>query len=243
METRPPARPAYGLRRLLARFSQALLVYGGASLLVAVVGFGGIIWASLTAGGLSDRIARESAELATTLRRTATVLDDASSTAESFGRTLAQTPPGVRQAAAAVRNLQPRLQALEAQAGGINILGSRPLAGLGELFGRMAADLAGLDAQLDRIADELTGNQASLEENADSLAALADRMEAFAVRVDEGLITAGMGEVRTILILVLVLLVVGMAVPAVGALSLGWWLRRELGLGRPKESVIVVVER
>jgi methyl-accepting chemotaxis protein len=209
-------------------------------LLVALLGLGTLLWTANTVTSFNARVGDESEELGATLRGTARALDDASRTAESFEATLERTPPSVRQAAQTIRNLRPRLVALQAQAGAIDIFGTRPLGSIGELFGQMAVDLEGLDNQLDLIADSLGGNQESLRTNARSLAALADELTGFADRLDDGLVADSLGEVRTILALVLALLVVAMAVPAAGSLALGVWLRRELGIGRAAPSLIVV---
>ena len=232
--------PRGRLRRGLQRIAIGLILYGIAGLLVAILGFGTLLWTASAVASFNDRLAGESEELGVTLRDTAQALGDASLSAASFGRTLDATPPSVRQAAIAVRNLRPRLEQLDAQASAIDILGARPLLGIGQLFGQMAADLAGLDTQLDRIADELGGNQASLASNARSLAALAGRLSAFADRVDAGLVTESVDDIRQIVALVLAILVIAMAVPAVAALGFGLWLRRELGPGRSVAQVIVV---
>ncbi len=228
------------LRVAADRLSRGLIAYGIVGLLVALLGLGTLLWTAGAVGGFNDRVADESEQLGATLRGTARALDDASRTAETFESTLEQTPPSVRQAAQTIRNLRPRLVALQAQAGAIEIFGSRPLGSIGELFGQMAVDLEGLDDQLDRIADSLGGNQESLRTNARSLAALADELSGFADRLDGGVVTDSLSEVRTILALVLAVLVVAMAVPAAGALAFGLWLRRELETGRQVPSLVVV---
>ena len=212
-------------------------------MLVALIGLGTLFWAGATVSGFNDRMATESEDLGATLRRAATALDNASETADSFRTTLDATPPSVRQAAQTIRNLRPRLLALQAQATAINILGSQPLASIGELFGQMATDLEGLDAQLDEIANQLGGNQAALETNARSLSATAGQLDGFADRIDDGLITQSVGDIRTILGVVLAMLVVTMAVPAAGALAFGFWIRRELRRGTRPAPVVLVVER
>lgn len=223
--------------------SRGLIAYGIIGLLVAAIGLGTLVWTGATVSGFNDRMSRESAELGSTLRRAATALDNAATTAESFRVTLDATPPSVRQAAQTIRNLRPRLVALQAQAGSINILGSQPLGGIGELFGQMATDLDGLDTQLDGIADQLGGNQDALDRNARSLASTADQLHGFADRIEDGLIVDSVGEIRTILGVVLMTLIVAMAVPATGALAFGWWIRRELALSRRRAPAILVVER
>ena len=243
MDERPFVARRKRLRDRLATISRGLIAYGVTGIVLAVIGLGALFWTGAAIGSLGGRIEGESEQLGATLRATATTLRDASRTAESFGRTLDETPPSVRQAAQTIRNLRPRLEGLEQQAGAINLLGSRPLQGIGELFGQIAADLDGLDGQLDRIADGLGQNRSSLDTNARSLARLGDRLSAFANRLDAGIVTDSLAEIETILFLVLVVLVASMAVPAAGALALGLWLRGELGLGRPARPPLIVVER
>jgi methyl-accepting chemotaxis protein len=228
------------LRRSFVRLSYGLILYGVAGMLVAAVGLAMLVGTGAAVGSFGVRVEGESEQLGTTLRETAVTLDEAAQTAESFGRTLEQTPPSVRQVAATVRNLRPRLEAIQSQAAAIDILGTRPLQGISELFGQIASDLAGLDDQLDRIADELGANQTSLGTNAASLARLSDEVSGFADRLDAGLVTDSLEEIRAILALVLAILVIALALPAAGSLALGLWLRREFGEGRPVRPVIVV---
>ena len=240
-----PELPRQGirLRRAADFLSRGLIAYGVLGLLVAVVGLGTLIWTGTTVTAFDARMTRESEELGRTLRRAATALEDASTSAESFRTTLDATPPSIRQAAQTVRNLRPRLLGLQAQAGAINILGSQPLGGIGELFGQMATDLEGLDEQLDTIAGQLGTNQEALVRNARSLGETASQLDAFAERIEDGLITQSIGDLRTILGAVLAMLIVAMALPSLGALAFGLWIRRELGLGRRRVPALIVVER
>jgi hypothetical protein len=108
----------------------------------------------------------------------------------------------------------------------------------------MATDLEGLDEQLDGIAGQLGTNQEALIRNARSLGDTASQLDAFAERIDDGLITETIGDLRTILGAVLAMLIVAMALPSVGALAFGVWIRRELGLGRRRRvPELIVVER
>lgn len=223
--------------------SRGLIAYGIIGLIVAAIGLGTLVWTGTTVAAFDARMSRESDELSRTLQRAATALEDASTSADSFRTTLDATPPSIRQAAQTVRNLRPRLLGLQAQAGAINILGSQPLGGIGELFGQMATDLEGLDEQLDGIAGQLGSNQDALIRNARSLGDTASQLESFAERIDDGLITQSIGDLRTILGSVLAMLIVSMALPSAGALAFGLWIRRELGLGRRRVAALIVVER
>jgi len=216
----------------LARLATALIVYGIIGLIAAAIGFVALIAASGRIGSLGDRIVSEAVSLDAIIVRTADVLDDAAATAASFGPTVAQTSATVRDAASAVHDIGPRLLDLETQADAIEIFGSRPVAPLGQLFGKIASDISGLDEQLDGIATEMGRNEAALTANAASLRTLADLVRAYTGRLKPEAIDAGIDEARRLLLLTLALFIGWTAVPAVGALIVGRWMR-ELLPGRP----------
>ena len=217
-------RVGAGLRRLAI----GLVAYGVAGLVVAAIGL--VVLAAATSnidnagGGISSEVDR----LGSVLDRTATALDDAAGTARGFSGTVERTGPTVRQAATAIRDIGPRLRDLETQANAISILGSRPLSSLAGLFGQIAGELNGLDTQLDAIADDLTANQAVLATNAGSLGDLASEVRSLRGRFSGVAIGDGIDSARSLLVAVLALFIAWAAVPAVGALALGLWLRRML---------------
>ena len=219
-------------RRGLQRLASALLVYGIIGLLAAAIGFVALIAASGRIGSLGDRIVSEAVSLDAIISRTADVLDDAATTAATFGPTVAQTSTAVRDAATAVRDIGPRLRDLETQANAIEIFGSRPVAPLGQLFGQIAGDISGLDVQLDGIATEMGRNEAALTANATSLRSLADLVRAYTGRLKPDAIDAGIDEARRLLLFTLALFIGWTAVPAVGSLIVGRWMR-ELVADRP----------
>jgi hypothetical protein len=225
-----PTAPT-GLRGGLRRLSTGLMVYGIAGLVVAILGLFALGWTSGRVAGLADRLDGEVAQLATTLDRTADTLHAAGSSAVTFAVTLERTPPSVRQTAETIRNLRPNLQAIESQLSSISILGNRPLADAARLFGEMASDLQGLDTRLDLIANDLGTDRDALLANADSLNELADRTEIMAERVRTGFIQGSLEDLRAVLVLTILVFVGWTAVPAVGALALGIWLRRTLVRG------------
>jgi len=212
-------------RRGLARLATALIVYGVIGLIAAAIGFAALIAASGRIGSLGERIVSEAVSLDTIIVRTADVLDDAATTAASFGPTVAQTATTVRNAAAAVHDIEPRLLELETQANAIEIFGQRPVAPLGQLFGQIAGDISGLDEQLDGIATEMGRNEAALTANARSLGALAGLVRAYTDRITPEAIDAGIGEARRLLLFTLALFIGWTAVPAVGSLIVGRWMR------------------
>ena len=217
-----------GLRGGLRRLSSGLIAYGVAGLAVALLGLIALGWVGGRVSALADTVDAEVAQLTAMLDRTADTLHDAGTSAITFAVTLERTPPSVRQTAATIRNLRPNLQSIEAQLSSINILGSAPLAGAARLFGEMASDLQGLDTRLDLIADDLGTDRDALLANARSLTDAGDQAAILADRVRSGFIQGGLEDLRAVLVLTILVFVGWTAVPAVGALLLGVWLRRTL---------------
>jgi hypothetical protein len=213
-------------RRGLSRLATALVVYGVIGLLAAAIGFAALIAASARIGSLGERIVSEAVSLDAIIEQTANVLDAAATTAGSFGPTMAQTSATVTEAAGAIRAIEPRLRDLETQANAIEIFGSRPVAPLGQLFGQIATDVSGLDEQLDGIASEMGRNEAALTANSKSLGALASLVRAYTGRLEPAAIDAGIDDSRRLLLITLALFIGWTAVPAVGSLIVGYWMRR-----------------
>jgi hypothetical protein len=213
-------------RRGLLRLANALIVYGVVGLLAAAIGTAALFAASGRIGSLGERIVSEAVSLDAIIVLTADVLDDAATTARSFGPTVDQTSVTVREAAGAIRDIEPRLRDLETQANAIEIFGQRPVARLGQLFGQIATDISGLDDQLDGIATEMGQNEAALTANAESLGALADLVRAYKGRLQPAAIDAGIDDARRLLLMALALFIAWTAVPAVGSLIVGRWTRR-----------------
>ena len=71
-------------------------------------------------------------------------------------------------------------------------------------------------------------NRDSLATNADSLARVADSTAAMAERLRSGVIEASLDDIQAVIGVILFLLVAWTSVPALGALGVGLWLRREL---------------
>ena len=213
-------------RRGLYRLANALLIYGVIGLVAAAIGFAALTAASARISSLGDRIVSEAVTLDAIIEQTANVIDDAATSAASFGPTLAQTSVTVTQAAAAIREIEPRLRDLETQANAIEIFGQRPVAPLGQLFGQIATDVSGLDEQLDGIATVMGQNEAALTANAASLGALADLVRAYTGRLKPDVIDAGIDDTRRLLLMTLALFIGWTAVPAVGSLVVGLWMRR-----------------
>ena len=223
----PSERPV-SLRVGLRRLSTALLVYGAVGVILAVVGLFAMLYVGNRVTSLADSTGERIETLVGTVEDTATVLKDAGSTALSFANTLERTPPTVRQAAATVEGMRQTLLTIQSQLGQFQILGSRPLGNVADQFGRIASDLEGLDTRLDLIATDLEDNRDKLLENARSLTALGERLDTVADDLASGFIQDSLDDVRTLLTVLIVVLVLWTALPAVGALIFGIWLRRNL---------------
>jgi phage-related protein len=217
-----------GTRPLLRRVAQALLIYGVFGLAVSLAA---TIAVGLALGRLSsvgEGAGAGADQLGTALGRMATVLDDASASASSFGSTIDSSSAALTTAAADLRAIVPQLREIETQANAINILGSRPLAPLASLFGDIARQLGDLDGQLEGVSTGLAANRGALTANATSLAGLATEIRALRDRVPDDLSGASFDEARWLAIVLLLVVLAAVALPAVAALWLGWWLRREL---------------
>jgi hypothetical protein len=218
----PTLRP--GVRRL----ARVLIVYGTIGLVVVAIGILALVLGlgrvNSLAAGLRDNVGGAAAAL----ERTATVLDDAAASSRSIGATVDSSTVALGQAAADLRVIVPRLREVETQANAIEILGSRPLASFAGLFGQIASQLGDLDGQLDAVATNLTANRTALSVNATSLAALATETRALAGRLGGDALPTAVDDARWLLVAMLLIGTIGAAVPASGALIVGWWLRRWL---------------
>jgi uncharacterized protein YukE len=218
-----------GLRAGLRRLSTGLIGYGVVGVVIALVGLTAVIWLSGRIGGLTDRTATQLSTIAETIDETSTALSDAGVSATSFSGTLDRTVPAIRQVAAAIGDLRGNLRSIEDQLGRVEILGSRPFDTVAGQFGQMASDLEGLDTQLGQIADDLGANRAALTTNASSLAAIGERLGGIGEDLGSGVVVERLDDLQTVVTLLSLLLVVAVAFPAIGALWLGWWLRRTTG--------------
>lgn len=217
-----------GLRVGLRRLTGVLIGYGIVGLLVAALGIAALFVGLGRVNGLSDRLGNDVGGVARAMVRTASVLDDAAATARGFGSTIDSSTTALSTAAGDLRAIVPQLRSIETQANAVNILGSQPLAPIAGLFGQIATQLSDLDAQLDGIATNLGGNRSALDANAASLAALATETRSLGDRLGGDSLRGAVDDARLLMIAMLGIGTLGAAVPAVGALLIGLWLRREL---------------
>ena len=217
----------------LRAISRLLIGYGAVGLVAAAIGIAFLIIGLGRVNALGSRVGGDFGGVATVLERTATVLDDAATTARGFGATVDGSTAALSTAAEDIRAIVPRLRDLETQANAVNVLGSQPLAPLGGLFGQIAGQLDDLDERLDTVSTSLGTNRAALDTNASSLADLATETRALADRLGEDTLTAAIDDARWLLVALLVVGSVGAIVPAAGALAAGLWLRRRSLTGGP----------
>lgn len=210
----------------LHRLTTVLIGYGIVGLAVAAIGILALILGLSRVSALAGRLDGDVGGVSAALERTATVLDDAAATARSFGTTVDSSTAALTTAAGDIRAIVPQLRQIESQANAIDVFGSRPLAPLAGLFGQIAGQLGDLDAQLDAVATSLATNREALATNATSLAGLATETRTLAGRLGGDALAGAVDDTRWLLVAMLLIGTLGAAVPAVGALALGLWLRR-----------------
>jgi hypothetical protein len=160
------------------------------------------------------------------------VLRGASTTATSFSVTVNQSAQAVSAAAVTITEVRSELSALETQLRSVSILGATPLSSPADAVGRIAGSMDGLDTRLSLIADSVKGNRDALAGNATALGELGDSTQALAVRLGSGVGQDSFADVQQVIAVTLLAFAGWSFVPAVGALVLGVWLRRELGPSR-----------
>lgn len=225
------SRP-FGMGAGWHRLSRGLIAYGIVGLVVAAIGFGALVWVNLRISSVRAEAEATVARLATTMELTSKLLNDASTTARSFTVTLDQSAQAVSSAAVTFTQVRSDLPAVEAQLRSVSILGVTPLSSAADTVGRTAVSLEGLDMRLSLIADDLKGNRDALAGNATSLAGLGASTAALAGRLGSGVDQDSLGDVQLVIAVTLLVFAAWSFVPAVGALVLGVWLRRELGRSR-----------
>ena len=196
--------------------------------LVAAIGFGATAWVIGRIDELHSEAEATVARLSTTMGLAAAVLRGASTTAQSFSGTAGQSAQAVSAAILTTAEVRSDLSALEGQLRSVNFLGATPLSSSADAVGRIVASMEGLDTQLSLVAEGLEGNRDALAGNASSLGDLADSTRALALRLGPSVGEDALGDVQQVIAVTLLMFAAWSSVPAVGALALGVWLRREL---------------
>ena len=220
---------ALSSRSVLRRLMRGLIAYGVVGLALSAVAAIAVILAIGRLSSVGDALDGGADQLGTVLARMTTALDEASTSASSFGTTIDNGSAALSAAASDIRAIIPQLRDIETQANAINVLGSKPLAPIAGLFGQIAGQLGDLDGRLDTVATNLTENRGALKANAASLAALAAETRTLAAELTPDVLLRIVDDARLFAIALLAVLLAGVAVPAGAALAFGWWLRRELG--------------
>jgi hypothetical protein len=242
LEPAPPGLPEAGpspsppdgsaslpdLRGGLGRLSRGLIAYGIIGLIVAVLSLGVLFYVNARIAAAGERVGTTVGQLATTMDRTAKVLHDASTTAQTFKVTLDRTEQAVSAAADTIIAVRTNLKTLESVLQAVNILGVSPLGPAAGAVGGIATAIEGLDSRLTAIADGLAANRDSLAANATSLGQLGDSTAALAERLRSGVVEDSLADVQLVTLAMLLAMTVWGVVPALGALVFGVWLRREL---------------
>lgn len=216
------------LRPGLRRLANGLVIYGVIGLIVSLLGLVGLSWAGDRIGDLSDKTSARVTQIAETLDATSRALSDASETANTFATTLTTTVAAVDAASARVRDLEPTLADLESQFRSINILGAQPLSKAADVVGSIHGTLNGLDTQLSTVADSLRNGHDRLAANGSSLGVLGTKIGTLADDLRSGIVEDSLSDLRSIFTVTMLVLAAWAAVPAVGALVVGVWLRRTL---------------
>jgi len=219
-----------GMRRGLGRLSSGLIAYGVVGLLVAAIGFGALVWVAGRFGRLSSEVETSVGQMTGTMERTADALRDASRTAKTFSTTLDQAAMALPSVSTQIAGVRSDLGALEAQLRSVNIFGSTPLSNAADAVGRIAVGLEGLDTQLALAGVAMAANRDALASNSTSLGMLGDSTAATAARLRSGVVEDSVGDVQLVVMVMLFVFTALSVVPAVGALVLGVWLRRELAV-------------
>ena len=223
-----------GLRGGVRRLGGGLIAYGVLGLIVAAIGFGAVAWVNSRVNSLRVEVEATLDQRAATLELASRVLRDASTTARSFSVTVDQTSRAVSSTATTITEAHADLAALEAQLRSVSILGATPLSSAADAVGRIATSMNGLDTQVSGIAGSLALNRDALAGNATSLGQLGDITGGLASRLGSGVIGDSLGDLQRLLSVTLLVFSAWSMVPAVGALVLGIWLRREVG--RPRSA-------
>ena len=224
---------ALRIRRGLHRLSRGLIAYGIIGLIVTAIGFGALVWANDRVGHLRSDTEATIARLASTTAVAALVLHGASTTATSFSVTVDQSAQAISAAAVTATEVRSDLSALEAQLRSVSILGATPLSSPADAVGRIAASMEGLDGRLSVIAESGRGNRDALAGNAAALGVLGDSTQVLAARLGSGIGPDSFGDVQQVIAVTLLVFAAWAFVPALGALVLGGWLRRQLRRPRP----------
>jgi len=78
------------------------------------------------------------------------------------------------------------------------------------------------------VAGDLEGNRDALLANSASLAALSERLTSVADQLRSEGISTALADIRAVLVIFGLILLTWIVLPSLGALALGWWLRKQV---------------
>jgi hypothetical protein len=180
-----------------------------------------LLW-SAPVTALVDGLGEQQATLVRSLDATAATMTDAATAAEGVDQSLDTTAAAARRASALTDSLASSLRTLGASMD-LELFGSRPFAALGDDFRLVADEAAAVSTDLGTTADSLDRNRDDTRRIAADFRALRIEVEQLRGLVDQtDLAGGGLVSLR----LMLILLVIWQAVPAIAALALGVELLR-----------------
>jgi len=224
--------------RALERLSRILLAYGAVGIVVALIALLGLAIGVARVNAFADRFGGDLGGISRTLDRTSDVLDRAASTATGFATTIDGTTGALGVVGGDIDSIVPRLESIADQTAAISILGANPLASVSGLFRDIATQLRDVRGQLTAVATSLVTNRAALEANASSLGDLSAETRTLSARLEGAALTGAIDDLRILLVIVLGVAAIGAIVPAIGALLIGLWLRRDLEIADPADAAV-----
>jgi hypothetical protein len=201
--------------RVGRRVAIGLVVYGVAGLLIAAVGL--YVLSSAPLAALAGQLEAQQQTLSRSLDASVSAMTDAGAAADGVATSLGATATAAQRAADLGNELASSLRGL-AEAMDLEILGTRPFTGLGDDFRLVADEASALSADLATTVAALGRNGEDSRRLAADFGVLRGELDRLKRLVDEtDLAGGGLGMLR----LLLVLLVLWQAVPAVAALAIG----------------------
>ncbi|MGZ8721637.1 MAG: hypothetical protein ACXWXH_09245 [Aeromicrobium sp.] len=215
-------------QRQLKTLSTGLVVYGIVGIVLTVI----LLGVSLTIGSrlesLSSRLSDRLDTISQTVEKTGATLDRAASTSGSLSTTMEQAVTTVGQVDTTLGEVVATVRELQSTASTLTIFGQTPLTSLADRFGRVAGQVETLQAQVGTLGEDLATNRSGLASLGTSTTDLATQLRQVGQVLSSGEIEDSLREIVSIIRWTLGLLAIWFAVPAIGALVFGVWLRRQL---------------
>jgi len=214
----------------LRTLSTGLIVYGVVGIVLAVVMLGAVVAVGNRLDGIAGKMSSRLTTISATVDRTATALEHAGTTSQSFAGTLDQAGPTLTQVDTALSDVVSTLQELQTTSAALTFLGQQPLASLSGRFGQIATQLGTLQTQVGTLGSNLGDNKTNLVALGASLTDLAGQLRQVDDVLGSGEIESSLSDIVTVVRAALALLAVWFAVPAIAALGFGIWVRRQVGV-------------